>query len=112
MIIESLALLTSAAILGAESSAWVVNFNFFTDKKRAHFKRSYMELLGSYIFPYAEFEEFRTCCDLMNLLTVIDEITDDQDSSGARVTGDIFLRAMAGEACDGSALSRMSTQYV
>lgn len=29
-----------------------------------------MEILGSYMFPYADFEEFRTCCDLMmNVLT-------------------------------------------
>lgn len=69
MIIGRITITDYFSVPGAESSAWVDSFNFFTDRKRAHFERSFMELLGSYMFPYADFEEFRTCCDLMNVLT-------------------------------------------
>jgi len=52
------------------------------------------ELLVSHTYPYAGYEQFRTCCDFVNLLFVIDEISDDQSGRDARATGQIFLDAM------------------
>ena len=82
----------------------------FRDRKRAHFIQSSTELLVSYVYPYAGYEEFRTCCDLINLLFVVDEISDDQDADGVRETGEIFLTTMRGEAKGESLLERITSE--
>jgi hypothetical protein len=52
---------------GAESSSWVNSYNIFTDRKRAFFIQGSNELLVSHTYPYADYEQFRTCCDFVNL---------------------------------------------
>ncbi|KAJ8520197.1 hypothetical protein ONZ45_g2998 [Pleurotus djamor] len=96
----------------AESVAWIDSYNVFTDRKRAFFVQGCNELLVSHTFPYAPFEQFRTCCDLVNLLFVIDEVSDDQNGVDARATGQIFLNAL-GDADwnDGSLLSRITKDF-
>ncbi|TDL25607.1 terpenoid synthase [Rickenella mellea] len=96
---------------GAESAAWIDSYNIFSNRKRAFFVQSSNELLVSHVYSYAGYEEFRTCCDFVNLLFVVDEISDDQSGSGARETGDSFLRAMLDTACDGSVLSQITKQF-
>ncbi|KLO08665.1 terpenoid synthase [Schizopora paradoxa] len=81
----------------AESSAWIDSFNVFRDRKRADFIQSCTELLVSYGYPSAAYEEFRTCCDFMNIVFLLDEICDDQDEGDSRSTGDVFLRALRGD---------------
>jgi len=95
----------------AAAAAWVDSFNIFSDRKRAFFLQSSCELLVSHTFSYAGYEEFRTCCDFVDLTFVIDEISDEQSGAGARETGDAFLRAMGEEPCDGSVVSRMTKEY-
>ena len=71
------------------------------------------ELLVSHTYPYAPFEQFRTCCDFVNLLFVVDEVSDEQDGYNARVTGEIFLNSMRyPDWDDGSALAKMTREYV
>lgn len=61
------------------------------------------ELLASHTYPQANYDTFRTCCDFINLLFVIDEISDDQSGEGAKLTGKVFLNAIRDSECtDGS----------
>ena len=94
-----------------ESSAWVNSYNLFTDRKRAYFIQGSNELLVSHTYPYAPFEQFRTCCDFINLLFVVDEVSDEQDGKGARSTGSVFLNVMRdSEWDDGSPLAKMTRE--
>ncbi|EIN03697.1 terpenoid synthase [Punctularia strigosozonata HHB-11173 SS5] len=97
---------------GAESSAWINSYNVFTDRKRAFFVQGCNELLVSHTYPYAGYEEFRTTCDFVNLLFVVDEVSDDQDGEDARKTGNVFLNAMRHDDwLDGSALAKMTKDF-
>ncbi|KAH8806499.1 terpenoid synthase [Flagelloscypha sp. PMI_526] len=67
------------------------------------------ELLVSHCYPFADYESFRTICDFINLLFVVDEISDDQNGEDARATGEVFLKAMQNEGWhDGSSLASMT----
>jgi len=97
----------------AESRRWVNGYAVFADRRRAFFFQGQSELLSSHCYPYAGYEEFRTCCDLINLLFVIDELSDEQCYGDARQTGDIFLRVMRDPTwSDGSKLARMTLEWV
>ena len=96
-----------------ESRAWVNGYNLFKGSKLVFFLQGSNELLVSHTYPYAPFAEFRTCCDFVNLLFVVDETSDDQDGIGARATGEVFLNAMRYPGWDdGSALAKMTREYV
>ncbi len=97
----------------AESRAWINSYNIFTDRKRAFFIQGYNELLVSHTYPHAGYEEFRTICDFVNLLFVVDEVSDDQNGADARRTGEVYLNAMKYPGwTDGSALAKMTGEYV
>lgn len=97
----------------AESRAWVNSYNIFTDRKRAFFVQGCNELLVSHTYPHAGYEEFRTICDFVNLLFVVDEVSDDQNGADARSTGEVYLNAMKYPGwTDGSPLAKMTGQYV
>jgi hypothetical protein len=56
---------------GAESSAWINNYEIFTNEKHTSFVQGCNELLVAHTYPYAGYDEFRTCCDFVcNLLPV------------------------------------------
>src|SRR5260370_13393072 len=96
-----------------ESRRWVDSYRVFADRRRAFFLQGQSELLCSHSYPYAGYEEFRTCCDLVNLLFVIDELSDEQSHCDARQTGEIFLRALRDPTwSDGSKLAQMTAEYV
>lgn len=95
----------------AESRAWIDSYDIFTDKKRAFFIQGCNELLVSYVYPYAGYEQFRTCCDFVNLLFVIDEVSDEQSGADARRTGGIFLNVMRDPSWDdGSKMAKMTRE--
>lgn len=97
---------------GAESSRWINNYNVFTDRKRAFFVQGCNELLVSHTYPYAGYEQFRTCCDFVNLLFVVDEVSDDQNGHDARETGEIFLQTMKYGTCsDDAVLSKITHDF-
>lgn len=97
----------------AESSAWVNSYNIFTDRKRAFFNQASSELLVSHAYPYAGYDQFRTICDFVNLLFVVDEISDDQNGKDARTTGEIFLNVMLHPDWeDDSVLAKITKEYV
>lgn len=96
----------------AESSAWINSYNVFTDRKRAFFIQGSNELLVSHTYPYAGYEQFRTCCDFVNLLFVVDEVSDEQNGKDARHTGNVYLKAMRDpEWNDGSVLAKMTKEF-
>lgn len=47
----------------AESRAWIKQYDIFDDRKRAFFFQGQSELLCSYAYPSAGYEQFRTTCD-------------------------------------------------
>ena len=49
----------------AESRAWINSYDIFTERKRAFFIQGQSELLCSYVYQYAGYEQFRTTCDLV-----------------------------------------------
>jgi len=97
----------------AESSALTESLilHLFSDAKHQHFVRSAVELLASYTYPYAGFEEFRTCCDCINLLFAVDEITDDQDLSGVRETIELVDKAMKGKIHEGPPIVHLTMAF-
>ena len=98
-------------IAAKESSGWVNGYNILSEQKLAEFMSNSNELLVSHTYPYAGYEEFRTCCDFLNLLFVVDEVSDDQNGSDAWSTGQIFLNAIRDPKWDdGSKLARMSKE--
>ncbi len=83
----------------------------FKDRKRAFFIQGENELLCSYAYPYADYEQFKTCCDFVNLLFVLDEISDVQTGKDATQTGVVVYNAMSDPNFeDGSTLCAMSKQ--
>ncbi|KZT07700.1 terpenoid synthase [Laetiporus sulphureus 93-53] len=96
-----------------ESNAWVNSYNVFSDRKRAFFIQGSNELLVSHTYPYAGYEQFRTCCDFVNLLFVVDEVSDEQNGQGARETGSVFLSMMCDPTTcdDNSALAKMTKEF-
>ncbi|THH27413.1 hypothetical protein EUX98_g6776 [Antrodiella citrinella] len=96
----------------AESSAWVNSYQLFSDRKRAYFIQGLSELLVSHTYPYADYHQFRTCCDFVNLLFVVDEISDDQNGKDACATGLVYLNAMVdADWDDGSVLAKMTKEF-
>ncbi|KIM39995.1 hypothetical protein M413DRAFT_415200 [Hebeloma cylindrosporum] len=96
----------------AESRAWINSYDIFTDRKRAFFVQGQNELLCSYVYQYAGYEQFRTTCDFVNLLFVVDEVSDDQNGRDARATGRVFVNAMKyPEWDDGSVLAKITKEF-
>ena len=95
---------------GPESAAWLDSYNVFSNQKRQDLIHSCSEMLVRNAYPYASYQQFRICCDFVNLLFVVDEVSDEQDGKNAYETGQKFLRTLYGAPCDGSVLSRMTEE--
>ncbi|KAF5327834.1 hypothetical protein D9619_004382 [Psilocybe cf. subviscida] len=96
----------------AESRAWINSYDIFSDRKRAFFVQGQNELLCSYVYPYAGYEQFRTACDFVNLLFVVDETSDEQNGVGARETGQVFVNVMKNSGWDdGSILAQITREF-
>ncbi|KAF8624519.1 hypothetical protein AX15_005831 [Amanita polypyramis BW_CC] len=95
-----------------ESRTWINSFNVFTDRKRAFFMQGCNELLVSHTYPYAGYERFRTVCDFVNLLFVIDELSDDMNGVDARSILYTYLRALQDpDWDDGSVLAKITKDF-
>ncbi|THH10891.1 hypothetical protein EW145_g1024 [Phellinidium pouzarii] len=55
------------------------------------------------------YDSLRLACDFINMLFIMDEISDVQDGAGARLTMDKHITILLGGQCDGSAISRMTS---
>ncbi len=95
----------------AESLAWINSFAILnSDSDETVTVKYKMELLISYMFPYAGYEELRTCCDFMNMITVLDNFSDLQDGEGAQRSTDTFLYAISGKPAEETGLYRLVSQ--
>ena len=103
-------------VAAAASSDWVLHHlhNVVESGGKPQFwKEEYSELLCAYGYPYAEAEKLRTCCDFINLLFAIDEVSDHQGGKDAKSTAATVLNAMKDEAYDdGTVLCKMAKEYV
>lgn len=82
-------------------------------ERRAHFERGFSERLACWVYPYASPDKLRVCCDLFNLLWVLDEHCDEQSREGAQRVADTVLRTLADPSYDdGSVICRMTAEYV
>lgn len=96
-----------------ESKAWVNSFGLFTPRQRLIFDKTDGGLLAAYAWPTADYEKFRTACDFMNLLWVVDEISDDQSGAEVIHTGEIWVKSMRDPNWHhDSELCRASREYV
>lgn len=97
-----------------ESRAWLKSLGVLADEKWAKTViDADAELLVSFAYPDFGEEEFRTCCHYLNVLFVLDEISDGQNGAGAQKTGDIFLNVLRDPTWDdGSKLAHMTREYV
>jgi hypothetical protein len=95
----------------AESRRWVTDYADLADHPRALFFQCQNELLVSHCYPYAGYDEFRVCCDIMNLLFLLDDITDQQCVDDAQKSGDIFMQALRDPtSSDGSKIALMTAE--
>ena len=98
--------------VGKQSRDWVNSYDILPHHRRADF--THCELFASHCYPTAPRNVFRICADLLNVLSTLDEVSDVQDSDGARETIHLFVRALRdGSGCDdGSPLAKMLIEYV
>lgn len=69
--------------VSTKSSEWLLSFNVLDDAKRAHFTQVDYGLLTAYVYPTADEEHFKTCCDFINILFALDDISDEMSSPDA-----------------------------
>ncbi|KAF9223477.1 terpenoid synthase [Gyrodon lividus] len=96
----------------SQSKALITNYSVLSKAKAEASVNCCSELLCSRVYPYAGCEEFKTCCDVVHLLFVIDELSDHKDGEGARDACDIFYRCMLDpEFNDTSSLAKMTKEF-
>jgi len=99
--------------VAAQSRAWVNSFKLFSDEKRAQLIANKNELLVAHGHPFTSPERLRVCCDVVNILFFVDEISDLQDGKGAISTGMTFLNVLNDPSWDdGSGLAQMTRESV
>ncbi|KAI0332667.1 terpenoid synthase [Cubamyces sp. BRFM 1775] len=67
-----------------ESAECLRSFDAFSPDQQAIFDRCNFGLLAALVYPDADRGHFRVCCDLMNMLFVLDEQTDVSDPAKAQ----------------------------
>lgn len=82
---------------GLESANWIESFGIFQGAKRAQYRAAAADLLAARTYPYAGYEDYRTACDFLHLLFIVDEVCDEQDGPSAARTGEQVLQVMKGE---------------
>jgi hypothetical protein len=95
--------------VGKEAREWMDSYDILPHHRRDRFTSTSGELLGSYCYPYAPRDPFRVCTDFINVLFMLDEVSDIQDPDGARETIHLLVRALGNDPdCDdGSQLAKM-----
>jgi hypothetical protein len=79
----------------AESREWVTRFNVLNEKQHDILEKSQSGLLCALTYPYAGREGFKTTCDFINLLFVLDHVSDDMNSKDANGACEVFYEVMA-----------------
>ena len=96
-----------------ESKAWIDSFGILLGNKRRYFSSSALELLAARVYPHADREGYRTGCDYLNVMFVLDDYSDDEGRKGARAMADSFINALRDVTCDdGTAFAKLAQELV
>ena len=93
-----------------ESAEWLRKYDVVKDKELTRVLRTSCGLLCSYVYYYTTYDKLRTSTDFMNLLFVIEELTDTQAAVDVKEAAAVFLQALRTGECDGSPFSRMTNE--
>jgi hypothetical protein len=97
----------------AESIAWVSRFNVIDEKRSAIIEKAKSERLCALAYPYAGCEEFRMTCDFINLLFVLDHLSDDMNGQDAHGVCEVLYQVMADpDFKHDSVLAQITFEYV
>ena len=98
----------------AASSHWVLSYApslIEASDRLKFFEEKGSELLCAWVYPYADPEGLRTCCDFINFTYIIDEVSDRQGGTDAKLTAGTVLNVMRDDAYDdGSVLCNMTKE--
>src|SRR5580698_8678802 len=77
----------------AESKKWLFRGDNLTETKRQSFHGLKAGLLTSMCYPNVGCPQLRVCCDFMNYLFHLDNLSDDMDNGSTRTTADVVLNS-------------------
>lgn len=77
----------------AESKRWLMSTSKLSRKKRAAFHGLKGGLLAARTYRNADFEQLRMCCDWLNYLFHMDDVSDEMDDHAAGSTADEIMGA-------------------
>ncbi|KAL5495813.1 hypothetical protein ACEPAI_1277 [Sanghuangporus weigelae] len=83
-----------------ESTEWMLSHGVFPDHIGLRLLATHPELLGAYIYPYADANGLRIATDVLTILFTLDEVTDAQGEQEALATRHTFVKALTGESID------------
>lgn len=100
-----------------ESITWICSEDALgTKDTHEHWLRLFnkwdIPLITAFSYPYAAYDEFRLCCDFLNMMFAIDEITEHISGEKTKEVIDIHLRVLFGGHADGSPISKMTARSV
>lgn len=102
---------THHEVVSAASRQWVASYNILSPYDWSIFTKCLPELLASWAYPRATPDQLRICCDLISLLFIVDDVSDDQTGEGAASTGSTLLDALRDETFDnGTTLCKMTQE--
>ena len=100
-----------ARLISEEDAERAALYTHLPESMHPFFRQKAGELLAAYTFPSGSFERLRVVRDLIDLLYVIDLITDDQTGKNARATGLTFYNSLRSENFDdGSQICRLTQE--
>ncbi|KAL5534777.1 hypothetical protein ACEPAG_1241 [Sanghuangporus baumii] len=83
-----------------ESTEWMLSHGVFSDHKGSRLHATHPELLGAYVYPYADTNGLRIATDLLTILFTVDEVTDAQGEQEALATRHTCVKALTDESID------------
>jgi hypothetical protein len=78
----------------AESVEWISRGDELDQKKRQSFHDLKAGLLASLCYPDASYQQLRVCCDYVNYLWHLDDLSDDMDDRGTKAIADEVLNSL------------------
>jgi hypothetical protein len=70
--------------VAADSLKWISSYQLFTSKQQDKFSKIKAGMLGAFAYPVHDRKDLRLGCDLLNLLYVVDEVSDLLDGAEAK----------------------------
>jgi hypothetical protein len=77
-----------------ESKDWLFQGDNLNQQKRQTFHGLKAGPLTSMCYPDAGYSQLRVCCDFLNYLFHLDDLSDDLDNRGTQTTADVVLNSL------------------